>query len=123
VNSEPWNVICLCAAWCGVCREWHPVFRELAAAHPRVHFAWIDIEDEDEAMGDVEVETFPTLLISHGQRPLFFGALPPSAAQVARLLASLQSQPAPASGAVTPRVEALMRRISPLLAAARVVTP
>ena len=40
-------------------------------------------------MGDVDIETFPTLLIAHGGRPLFFGPVQPSAAQLSRLLASL----------------------------------
>ena len=36
--TDAWRVICLCAAWCGVCREWTPVFEQLAATHPQVHF-------------------------------------------------------------------------------------
>jgi thioredoxin 1 len=87
--SEPWWVICLCAEWCGVCRDWRAVFNEAAAAHPGLRFAWIDIEDEAEAMGDVDVETFPTLLVAHGASPRFFGPVQPSGAQLSRLLESL----------------------------------
>lgn len=119
---EPWHVVCLCAAWCGVCREWDALFRSLAQAHPDVHFAWIDVEDEDEAMGDVEVETFPTLLVSHGTTPLFFGPVAPQAAQVTRLLATLQAGAQPPAPALPPHVQALMGRLAPLLPAARVVT-
>lgn len=89
-----WRVVCLCAAWCGVCREWTPVFEQLAATHPQVRFAWVDVEDEAEAMGDVDIETFPTLLIAHGSQARFFGPVQPSLAQVARLLDSLISAPA-----------------------------
>ena len=28
-----WWVVCLCAAWCGVCREWQPTFAAQARAH------------------------------------------------------------------------------------------
>ena len=60
-----------------------------------MHFAWIDIEDEAEAMGDVDVETFPTLLVARGASPLFFGPVQPSLAQLSRLLDSLAEGPAP----------------------------
>jgi lipid A ethanolaminephosphotransferase len=40
-----------------------PHFEEQARAHPGLRFAWIDVEDEAEAMGDVDIETFPTLLV------------------------------------------------------------
>lgn len=119
---DSWHVVCLCAAWCGVCREWGTLFRSLAATHPEVHFAWIDVEDEDDAMGDVEVETFPTLLVAHGSTPLFFGPVAPQAAQVTRLLATLQARAEPPSSAVSPPIQALLRRLAPLLPAARVVT-
>jgi thioredoxin 1 len=106
-----WWVICLCAEWCGACREWRGTFSEAAATHPDVHFAWIDIEDEAEAMGDVDVETFPTLLVAQGANPRFFGPVQPSGAQLARLLASLEEGaarlPEPADAA------ALLARLAP----------
>ena len=92
--DETWRVYGLCAAWCGVCGQWRSVFEELARAHPQTLFTWVDIEDEAEALGDVEVETFPTLLIARGWEPQFFGPVLPSLAQSQRLLASLQSGPA-----------------------------
>jgi thioredoxin 1 len=92
--SDAWRVICLCAAWCGVCREWTPIFEQLAATHPQVQFAWVDVEDEADAMGDVDVETFPTLLVAHGAHARFFGPVQPSFVQVTRLVGSLISAPA-----------------------------
>lgn len=120
--NDPWHVVCLCAAWCGVCREWDALFRSLAATYPDVHFAWIDVEDEDDAMGDVEVETFPTLFVAHGATPLFFGPVAPQAAQVTRLLATLQSRAEAPPAAVGAQAQALWRRLAPLLPSARVVT-
>jgi len=90
---DAWQVICLCAAWCGVCREWQAPFQQAAQAHPRVHFSWVDVEDEADAMGDYEVETFPTVLIARGDTVCFLGPIAPSGTQLARLLASLQAQP------------------------------
>jgi thioredoxin 1 len=91
-SSSNWLVVCLCAAWCGVCREWRPMFDAAAAAHPGLRFAWVDVEDEADAVGDdVEIETFPTLLIAREGQPHFYGPLPPSQAQLERLIASLQA--------------------------------
>jgi thioredoxin-like negative regulator of GroEL len=111
-SPDSWHVICLCAAWCGVCRDWRPVLRDLARAHPQWHIAWIDVEDEDEAMGEVEVETFPTLLVAHGGEPRFFGPVPPSAAQLEHLVTRLQARAEPPLAEGT---RALLRRLEPLL--------
>ncbi|HEX7889381.1 MAG TPA: thioredoxin family protein [Ramlibacter sp.] len=97
-DRDTWWVACLCAAWCGVCREWLPLFTGQARAHPHMQFAWVDVEDEDEAMGDVDIETFPTLLVARGDEVLFLGPIPPSATQFTRMLATLHAQPRPAPG-------------------------
>lgn len=68
-----WWAVCLCAAWCGTCGIYRPLFDELARAHPDVRFEWVDIEDESDIAGDLDVETFPTLLIADGERALFWG--------------------------------------------------
>jgi thioredoxin 1 len=109
-DQATWWVACLCAAWCGVCREWLPLFTEQARAHPHMRFAWVDVEDEDEAMGDVDIETFPTLLVARGDRVLFLGPIPPSATQFARMLATLQAQPDPAPG-LAPESIGLLQRL------------
>jgi thioredoxin 1 len=92
-DQATWWVACLCAAWCGVCRDWQPLFLEQARAHPHMRFAWVDVEDEDDAMGEVDIETFPTLLVARGTEVLYLAPIPPSASQFARLLATLQAQP------------------------------
>ena len=98
-DEQPtWWVACLCAAWCGVCRDWLPLFTAQARDRPAMHFAWVDVEDEDDAMGEVDIETFPTLLVARGGEPLFLGPVPPSGAGLDRLLAALQAQPGPRPG-------------------------
>ena len=98
-----WWAVCLCAAWCGTCGIYRPLFDELARAHPDVRFEWVDIEDESDIAGELDVETFPTLLIADGERALFLGPLLPQAPVLARLLASLQ---AAAPGSAGPGGEA-----------------
>lgn len=105
------TVVCLCAQWCGVCRDWRPVLDGLAAAHPQVNWRWLDIEDEADLMDDLDVETFPTLLVARGGEVLFFGPTLPQAEGLSRLLASLRD--APAAAGVPEAARALWRRLSP----------
>lgn len=92
-RSEPpvvaWSVVCLCAAWCGVCRQYEADFQQLQAKFPDVRFEWMDVEACEAVVGDVDVETFPTLLIGVNERPLFLGPLLPQIKVLERLLASL----------------------------------
>ena len=97
-DQPTWWVVCLCAAWCGVCREWLPQFTAQARAHPRMKFAWVDVEDEDETMGEVDIETFPTLLVARGTDVMYLAPIPPFGSQFTRLLARLQAQRAPDPG-------------------------
>jgi thiol-disulfide isomerase/thioredoxin len=83
-------VACLCADWCGVCREFRPVFERAAQAHPDMRFQWIDIEDEADLIGDIDVQTFPTLLIADGAEPRFFGPVLPREAALATAMRSAE---------------------------------
>jgi thiol-disulfide isomerase/thioredoxin len=82
-------VTCLCAEWCDVCREYRPRFEALAQRFPQVKFAWLDIEDDAERVGDLEIENFPTIRITRGGEPLFYGVMLPQAEQLARVLEKL----------------------------------
>jgi len=84
-------VICLCADWCGLCRDYEAVFAQMAARYPAFRFAWLDIEDQSDLVGDMDVETFPTVLMADAQGTRFFGPLTPQANTLWRLLDSLQS--------------------------------
>lgn len=86
-----WWAVCLCANWCGTCRDYRAIFDALAQDHPGVRFEWVDIEDESELAGDLDVETFPTLLIADGVHARFLGPLLPQSPVLARLLSSLQA--------------------------------
>jgi thioredoxin 1 len=109
-EQAPWWVACLCAAWCGVCRDWLPQFTEQARAHPDLRFAWVDVEDEDETMGEVDIVTFPTLLVGRGEQVLYLAPIPPLGTQFTRLLARLQGQPGPDPG-LPAQADALFARL------------
>lgn len=84
-------VVCLCADWCGLCRDYQAVLTQMATRYPSFRFAWLDIEDQADLVGDVDVETFPTLLLADAQGLRFFGPLTPQAHTLSRLLESLEN--------------------------------
>lgn len=84
-------VVCLCAEWCGGCREYRPLLERVARAHPQWRFAWVDVEDHADIADDFDVETFPTLLVAGADGTRFLGPLPPHAETLARLLGTLQT--------------------------------
>jgi len=83
-------VICLCAEWCGACREYRPLFEGVARSHPGLRFAWVDIEDHAELADPFDVETFPTLLVAGADGTRFLGPLLPHAETLSRMLSALQ---------------------------------
>ncbi len=82
------TVACLCADWCGTCRDYRADFALSAQAHPGIDIdaVWIDIEDEAELVGAIDVENFPTLLIARGEEVLFFGTVTPHLSTLRRLV-------------------------------------
>jgi thioredoxin 1 len=88
IAGDRWTVACLCAGWCGTCTTYRATFEQMAQRHPDKHFVWIDIEDQSDVVGDLDVENFPTLLIQRGDTVAFFGTVLPDAALAERLVAS-----------------------------------
>ena len=80
------DVICLCAEWCGTCRDYAGRFEQIGRTFAQVRFAWIDVEDEADLVEPIEVETFPTLLIARNGKPIFFGPLLPHVETLERLV-------------------------------------
>ena len=82
-------VVCLCADWCGTCRDYRAGFDALARQWPQAGFYWVDIEDDADWIGDLDVENFPTLLIQRGDLVLFFGTMLPQHVFLQRTLETL----------------------------------
>ena len=80
------DIVCLCAAWCGTCRDYEATFAALQSALPGHRYRWIDIEDEADLAGDIDVETFPTLMLAHRGRVLFAGPVLPRLGDAQRLV-------------------------------------
>ena len=87
-------VVCLCAEWCGVCRDYRNGFAQVTAAvqadHPQAQFVWLDIEDDADLLHPLDdVDDFPTLLIAVAGAPRFFGPITPQPQTLERLVRRL----------------------------------
>ena len=116
------HIACLCAAWCLLCDEYRPMLQALAAefsrAGVRAHWHWVDIEDEADLVGDLDVETFPTLVIADDTQVRFAGPVTPQRDTLQRLLRAtvLDARPDAIWPAVEAEVQAFaagLRRRSP----------
>ena len=93
LDAGKWVVACLCAGWCDVCKQYRAGFEALAAEFPDAQFVWIDIEDQADLVGDLDVENFPTILMQRGDTVAFYGTMLPEPRQVARLLQAQLERP------------------------------
>ena len=87
-NPSPLTVVCLCAGWCDICEEYRQTFASLADEFAgQARLIWVDIEDQEEIVGSLDIENFPTLLIGTADDVRFYGAitqLPGTARQLIR---------------------------------------
>ena len=118
-EPEPLLVACLCAQWCRTCDAYLDTLAATRDAmrlgHPgaAMRFVWVDIEDESELVGDLDIEDFPTLLLARGDRVLFFGPVLPHAQTLDRLVRNALDNDIAALPAATlaPDVRALPARL------------
>ena len=118
-EPEPLLVACLCAQWCRTCDAYLDTLAATRDAmrlgHPgaAMRFVWVDIEDESELIGDLDIEDFPTILLARGDRVLFFGPLLPHAQTLDRLVRNALDNDMAALPAATlaPDVRALPARL------------
>ncbi len=109
------HVVFLCAAWCDTCREFLHAARRLAAARPEIAFVWLDIEDDEAIVGDVDVDNFPTLAIARGDTVLHFGVNLPHEASIDRLIDEMHSRHTTGT-AIPPAVDAMFTALRAIAA-------
>jgi len=115
-TAQPLLVACLCAQWCRTCDSYRDTLLQARdTLHPGspMRFVWVDIEDESELVGDLDIEDFPTLLLARGDQVLFFGPLLPHAQTLDRLVrgALAGDLPSLSTAALAPDVRALPARL------------
>ncbi len=102
------TVYCLCADWCRTCDAYRETFDALARTH-KARWVWVDIEEHDALMGDVDIENFPTLLLADAEHVYFFGTVLPQAGVAARLVERALHGDHPPLDA--PEAQALLQRL------------
>ncbi len=76
VDIPPLTVVCLCAGWCHICEEYQQTFAALAEEFAgKARLIWVDIEEQEEIVGALDIENFPTMLIGNADKIRFFGAI------------------------------------------------
>ena len=118
-DTPPLLVACLCAQWCRTCDAYRDTLAATRDAmrlgHPgaATRFVWVDIEDESELVGDLDIEDFPTLLLARGDQVLFFGPVLPHAQTLDRLVRNALDHDLAAlpAAALAPDVRALPARL------------
>jgi thioredoxin 1 len=98
-------VVCLCAAWCDTCTAFRASFERIAAARPREVFVWLDVEDDSEICGDIDIENFPTLAVYRGGMLLHYGVSLPQEGSVARLIDEMATRTSAVVDAPRPVLE------------------
>ena len=114
ISPPPLQVACLCAQWCRTCDAYLETLRALKAAlgDAPLQMHWIDIEDEAELVGDLDIENFPTLLLARGPRVLFFGTVTPHAGTLERLVRGALDGSLHPAGAIPAEAVALAPRLA-----------
>lgn len=104
------HVACLCAAWCRLCDGYRAVLESLADEFDRsdvaVQWHWVDIEDEADLVGDLDVETFPTIVVIDDARVRFAGPVEPQRETLRLLLHATLVATMPSPPRVSPEVDA-----------------
>ena len=106
-------VACLCADWCYICEAYKAVFESLRGDFgAQAAFVWVDIEDNEGALGNVDVDDFPTFLVARGDAVVFFG--PVMARRDAALRAVQRAQRGESAAIDDAQLQSLAARIRAL---------
>jgi thioredoxin 1 len=107
------NIICLCAEWCGTCSDFRSAFTRMAQQDGTHRFLWLDIEEHEELLDDIEIQEFPTIVIANDQGQVCFsGPMIPRLETLQRLCIAAQAGSLRSSDA---RIwEDLVRRVQSL---------
>lgn len=117
VTAATIDVACLCAAWCRLCDDYALVIEQVRAEFDpdgiALRWHWIDIEDQAELLGEVDVETFPTIVIADPAVVRFAGPLMPQAETLRRVLRATVQEVSPDTRwpAVGSEIESFVRRL------------
>lgn len=82
------RIVCFCAAWCRTCEKYRSAFEFICSEFDGsvLRSYWIDIEEEAEKLVDIDIETFPTILVFDQFGVRFAGPLDPHPEVLRRII-------------------------------------
>ena len=63
VESNQIAILDFWAPWCGPCRQFAPIFEEVASSHPDILFGKINTEEQRELASHFQVQSIPTVAV------------------------------------------------------------
>jgi hypothetical protein len=83
------KILVVCADWCSVCRSYKVILNDLSG----FDINWIDINDFESLTDEIEIETFPSVIIFDETDILFFGPIEPNKNSLTSLLSAVKTTP------------------------------
>lgn len=74
IETNPIVILDFWAAWCGPCRNFAPIFEEVANKYPDIVFGKINTEEQQELAGNFGIRSIPTIAVFREQIMIYFEA-------------------------------------------------
>ena len=62
-EKNPILVIDFWAPWCGPCRQFAPIYEEVAGEYPDIAFGKVNTEEQQDIAGYFKIQSIPTVMI------------------------------------------------------------
>lgn len=74
IESNDIVILDFWATWCGPCRNFAPIFEEVATKHTDIVFGKINTEEQEELAGSFGIRSIPTIAIFREKIVVYFEA-------------------------------------------------
>lgn len=90
IETNPIVILDFWAAWCGPCRNFAPIFEEVANKYADIVFGKINTEEQQELAGNFGIRSIPTIAVFREQIMIYFEAGSLSAHNLAQLIEEIR---------------------------------